>query len=63
MPTTSCLDPTSDVVEGLVLFWFFFFSFCFFFFLSNWILALDLSLDEEGEMDGDPMGEEGERST
>jgi hypothetical protein len=30
-----CLDPTSDVVGGLVLSdFFFFFSFCFFFFLS-----------------------------
>jgi hypothetical protein len=58
-----CLDPTFDVVGSLDPFWFFFFSFCFFFFLSTWLLALDLSLGEEGEMEGDPMGEEGERLT
>jgi hypothetical protein len=42
---------------------FFFFSFCFFFFLSTWLLAFELSLGEEGEREGDLMGEEGERST
>jgi hypothetical protein len=58
------LDPTFDVVGGLVPFWFFFFSyFHFFFFLSNWLLGLEISLGEEGEMEGDLMGEEGERST
>jgi hypothetical protein len=58
------LDPTSDVVGGLVLFVFlFFFSFYFFFFLSTWLLALELSLGEEGEREGDLMGEEGENLT
>jgi hypothetical protein len=57
-------DPTSDVVGGLVLFWFFFFfSFHFFFFLSTWLFALDLSLGEEGEREGDLTGEEGENLT
>jgi hypothetical protein len=58
------LDPTSDVVGGLVLFrFFFFFSFCFFFFLSTWLLFVEISLGEEGEREGYLMGEEGERST
>jgi hypothetical protein len=58
------LDPTSDRVEGSVLFGFcFFFSLCFFFFLSTWILSLDLSLGEEGEREGDLMGEEEEKSS
>jgi hypothetical protein len=36
-----CMDPTSDVVGGLVLFgFFFFFSFYFFFLLSTWLLSL-----------------------
>jgi hypothetical protein len=35
----------------------------FFFFLSTWLLALEISLGEEGEREGDLMGEEGERST
>jgi hypothetical protein len=52
------------MVGGLVLFrFFFFFSFCFFFFLSTWLLALEISLGEEGEREGDLMGEEGENST
>jgi hypothetical protein len=43
------LDPTYDVVGGLVPFWFFFFfSFHFFFLLSTWLLGLELSLGEEG---------------
>jgi hypothetical protein len=44
-----CLDPTFDVVGGLVPFWFFFFSLCFLFFLSIWLLFLGLSLGKEGE--------------
>jgi hypothetical protein len=52
------------MVGGLVLFkFFFFFSFCFFFFLSTWLLSIDISLGEEGEREGDLMGEEGEKST
>ena len=59
-----CLDPTSDMVGGLVLFgFFFFFPFHFFFFLSTWLLAWELSLGEEGEREGDLMGEECERLT
>jgi hypothetical protein len=47
-----CLDLTcSDVVGGLVPFWFFFF------FLSTWLLPLDISLCEEGQREGDLMGE------
>jgi hypothetical protein len=54
-----CWDSTYDVVGALGLFeFFFFFSFYFFFFLSTWLLALKLSLDKEGEREGDLMGEE-----
>jgi hypothetical protein len=56
------LDPPSDVVGGLVIFdFFFFFSFYFFFFLSTWLLALEISLGEEGEREEDLAGEEGEK--
>jgi hypothetical protein len=48
-----CLDPTYDVVGGLVLFeFFFFFSFYFFFFLSAWLHALEISLGEDREKEG-----------
>jgi hypothetical protein len=49
------------VVGGLdpCLFFFFLF-FHFFFFLSPELLALELSLDEEDEMEGDLASEEGE---
>ena len=59
-----CWDPSFDVVGSLVPFWFFFFfSFYFFFFWSTWLLALELSLGEEGEREGDLMDEESEKST
>jgi hypothetical protein len=62
LTVVGCLDATSDVVGGLVPLWFFFFfSFYFFFFLSTWLLALDISLGEEGEREGYLTGEEGER--
>jgi hypothetical protein len=52
------------MVGGLVLFgFFFFFSLCFFFFLSTWLLALELLLGEEGEREGDLMGEQGKNLT
>jgi hypothetical protein len=58
------LDPTSNVVGGLVLSrFFFFFFFYFFFFLSTWLLSLEISLGKEGEREGDLLGEEGEKST
>jgi hypothetical protein len=52
------------MVGGLVLFgFFFFFSFRLFFFLSTWLLALEISLGEEGEREGDLTSEEGKNST
>jgi hypothetical protein len=59
-----CLDPTYDMVGGLVLFGFlFFFSFSFFFFLSTWLIALEISLGKEGEREGELMGEEDKKLT
>ena len=61
LKVTSLFPTCLSVVGGVdpCLFFFFLF-FCFFFFLSIELLALDLSLGEEDEMEEDLASEEGE---